>query len=638
MGENNKKEPVIKIFVSHRIDQVSETIDNPLYINVRCGAVYDKRKPEKYENILGDNTGENISELREKFCELTVQYWAWKNEEADYYGLCHYRRYLSFTDIVKTNDVFNCAVESTINEKMYKKYNLLRDFMTEEISKYDVISIVPYILKKNKARKIKNIYSSLEQNPTVFPIEAVDLFIDIFKKKYPDYAIDVDEYFKGVVWRGFNCYILKKDYFNEYSSMLFDILFELNDSLDTSLYNQEQMRVIGYMGEAAFGIYYHHLQRIKKGKLVEKQLIRVENPEKKVKITPAFKEKAEIPIVISSSNEYAPFLGVLICSIVTNISNNNYYDIIVLENKISDTNKRKIYHIVAGRKNVKIRFIPAKTYLEQREFYTAMHVTEMTYLRLAIIDILSEFSKAIYLDCDMIVNRDLADLFNLDLKDNYFGAVVDTIMASFYGMNNRKQISYNKKELGITNPHFYFNAGLLLINIAEIRKNYTGTKLLNIAAQKDWKWFDQDVLNKISRGRVLFLNPKWNVMVQRHIAETELSEFYAPVDIYKTYKECLIDPWILHYAGHFIPCHVPDVDCAEYFWKYAQKTEFYHWILFLMIQSNKPIIPQISFARKVADKLLPKGSRRRAALKIVIPRDSPQWNFLKKLYHFFALD
>lgn len=62
MMQNNEPKPVIKIFVSHRTDQVSETIDNPLYVNVRCGAVYDKRNPEEYGHMLGDDTGDNISE------------------------------------------------------------------------------------------------------------------------------------------------------------------------------------------------------------------------------------------------------------------------------------------------------------------------------------------------------------------------------------------------------------------------------------------------------------------------------------------------------------------------------------------------------------------------------------------------
>ena len=89
------EKPDIKIFVSHRIDLDSETIDNPLYIPVRCGAVYDER-----ENVtmLGDDTGDNISEKRMSYCELTVLYWAWKNVDADYYGLCQDCRYLVFSD------------------------------------------------------------------------------------------------------------------------------------------------------------------------------------------------------------------------------------------------------------------------------------------------------------------------------------------------------------------------------------------------------------------------------------------------------------------------------------------------------------------------------------------------------------
>ena len=59
----------IKLFVSHRIDIDSEMIDNPLYIPVRCGAVYD----DKDSDIQGDNTGDNISSRRMSFCEFTVQ-------------------------------------------------------------------------------------------------------------------------------------------------------------------------------------------------------------------------------------------------------------------------------------------------------------------------------------------------------------------------------------------------------------------------------------------------------------------------------------------------------------------------------------------------------------------------------------
>ena len=120
------EKPDIKIFVSHRIDQDSETIDNPLYVPVRCGAVFDER-----DNItmLGDDTGDNISEKRESFCELTVLYWAWKNVKADYYGLCHYRRYFNFSDKAGETTIAKpglscsgCIVEPFLNDEIRKKY------------------------------------------------------------------------------------------------------------------------------------------------------------------------------------------------------------------------------------------------------------------------------------------------------------------------------------------------------------------------------------------------------------------------------------------------------------------------------------------------------------------------------------
>ena len=80
----------IKIFISRRIDVDSVHVDNKFYVPVRCGAVYDKNQNSPY---LGDNIGGNVSEKRFPYSELTVQYWAWKNTTADYYGLCHYRRY-----------------------------------------------------------------------------------------------------------------------------------------------------------------------------------------------------------------------------------------------------------------------------------------------------------------------------------------------------------------------------------------------------------------------------------------------------------------------------------------------------------------------------------------------------------------
>lgn len=65
---------------------------------VQVGAAFSKKQ---FDGMDKDNTGINISEKNPMYCELTAQYWAWKNIDVEYYGFFHYRRYLSFNDSLK---------------------------------------------------------------------------------------------------------------------------------------------------------------------------------------------------------------------------------------------------------------------------------------------------------------------------------------------------------------------------------------------------------------------------------------------------------------------------------------------------------------------------------------------------------
>ena len=89
-----RQSPVIKLFVSAHRPAAFPSGGSILPIQV--GA---ENASELFENTLHDNEGENISALNPMYCELTAQYWAWKNADADYYGFCHYRRYFDFTDV-----------------------------------------------------------------------------------------------------------------------------------------------------------------------------------------------------------------------------------------------------------------------------------------------------------------------------------------------------------------------------------------------------------------------------------------------------------------------------------------------------------------------------------------------------------
>lgn len=364
---------------------------------------------------------------------------------------------------------------------------------------------------------------------------------------------------------------------------------------------------------------------------------------------PAFQEN-NIAIAITSSNEYAPFLGVLLKSIVENSDNQNNYDIIVLEKSISKENKRILQDELEGKNNFLLRYIEISNYLDKYKFHTGFHITVMTYCRLLLLDILSEYSKVVYLDSDVVVNKDIASLFNIDLTGKMIAAARDSVMAGWDNIEvdagdimdeqyRKEQYEYNVNEIGVKNIFAYFNAGIVVMNLYEFRKKYTSRDLLTMASSTNWKWFDQDVLNKICYGKSVLLPQKWNVMCHNEEAEGDAAESMAPKSIYKEYCEAKLDPYALHYCGKTIPCYAPKVNNASMFWKYARKTEYYEEIFLRMIDCRLYSLIRTnnkSFARKVADFLLPKGTKRRSIVKFFIPRNSPQWNVLKKFYHTLA--
>lgn len=367
--------------------------------------------------------------------------------------------------------------------------------------------------------------------------------------------------------------------------------------------------------------------------------------------SPAF-ATANIPIAIASSDEYSPFLGVLIHSILVNSSVENNYDIVVLSKGITAYNRALINKIVAGHQNFSIRYFDITNYLDKYKFHTDYHITVMTYSRLAMIDIFKNYDKAIYLDCDVVINDDIANLFNNDLGDNFIGAARDTVICGWVNLEKEaqgimldetreEQLEYNTNILGISEKFNYFNAGVILLNLKELRKFYHGEDLLKMGASRDWKWFDQDVLNKVCHRKTLLLSQKWNVMSHDLHKEGLAAEEMAPDFIYDEYMEARNDPKGIHYCGHCIPCFTPYVDNAELFWKYARETEFYEKILFIMMHTAaydiKNLTPKLSFARRIADKLLPKGSYRRELLKKIMPRGSKQFEFLKWFYHKVTL-
>ena len=642
------EKPDIKIFVSHRIDLDSETIDNPLYIPVRCGAVYDER-----ENVtmLGDDTGDNISEKRMSYCELTVQYWAWKNVKADYYGLCHYRRYLSFSDkkYKGTTELHELVQEKLISAKTMHKFGLDDEVaMRKNIASVD--AIIPhmwdtkaFVGPKGVSKTVYKMWKSHEG--VLIGKDALDKTLSIIQELYPYIYEAAETYISSNYVCGFNTFVMKKEMFFELCDFEFGVLAELEKRLDTSYYGKELTRTFGFIGETLVGIFMQYRKDFRDSNIVEHQLVMFGDTEKKAELKPVWTD--EVPIVVTSSDYYIPYVSVFIESLARSSSASRHYDIIVLNKNVTSDHKEKIEAQCAAYPNIAVQFYCPKYELEDMVFYTANAVEESNY-RLLAPWILKQHQKAIVMDVDIILLNDLAELYDTTTFAN--GEVIAAAKDVVYqGMLNgivEDTYEYATETMKMKHPYDYVNTGVMVFDLAGLRKTVQMKDLLCYANKNHFRIQEQDLINAYYEGKIQFLDISWNYYIETNQWITHCID-YAPVSAGNEYRKAKANPNLLHYANLPKPWDDPASEHAESFWKIAKEGEFYEVILARMMDKKvgglhgavyelscrAGVFDHRSGARKLADKLLPKGSRRREFAKVLLPKGSRRWQFCKQVYY-----
>lgn len=128
-----------------------------------------------------------------------------------------------------------------------------------------------------------------------------------------------------------------------------------------------------------------------------------------------------------------------------------------------------------------------------------------TWYRLFASSLLADTAKCLFLDSDLLVLDGLRPLWDIDLGENYVGAVTNMFMP---------QHRARPQALGLPSEQFYFNAGVLLLNLSLLRRESCADALLATARARadEFLWRDQDTLNVVLGHRRLSLHPRWNSM------------------------------------------------------------------------------------------------------------------------------
>lgn len=624
-GERIRKASSQRIKILAATHKDANTFDSDILQSMQIGTAI---APARLDTIWHDGTGANLSEFRPMYCELVAQYWAWKNLDADYFGLCHYRRYFNFTDTEYEQNEYGDVEERFMDEAAQIKYGLDDASIKAAIEGYDIvfaknddISSFPEGFESN--------YAQYEMSPHLH-IEDFDTALAIVEEFHPEYAQDIHEFCNGHYASFCNMYVMKNEEFDAYCSWLFPILGKLTNLIDMSHYSEEGRRTPGEIGERLFNIYLQHQIRTRPDlKVKELQRVKFLDTERPFKHMRPMQESTQrndvVPIVLAADDSYAPMVTTTLLSLLENASDDHYYDIVILSNDISYENQIIMRDFFTAFDNCALSFVNIAHRVTRYELTTNnAHINMETYDRFIIQDILENYDKVVYLDSDLIVKGDIAELFNTDVEGKCLAAVIDPDFLGNLNMKDSGRIEYAQDTLNMEQPYDYFQAGVLVLNLEELRKLHSVDEWLKIASNPDYIYNDQDVLNMECQGRVVYLNQSWNVMIDCFGRISKVISF-APADVYEGYMESRAHEDIVHYAGFEKPWNYAQCDRGELYWRYARRTPYYEELLYRLLSATdnsdpdlpERLISEESFVRRIADPLLPDGSLRREAVKKV---------------------
>lgn len=283
-----------------------------------------------------------------------------------------------------------------------------------------------------------------------------------------------------------------------------------------------------------------------------------------------------VAIVFVSDDGFFDFLGVAINSIILNSTYDNNYDIMVLTIDMSEEHMEDILSLKGNRSNITIRFVNVESFVNHVKFNVSDNYNSFTYYRLLLQNLMKDYEKVLYLDADVIVNTDLAPLYNTRMDNCLIAGTYDMLIAAWQNYDSGMQAYF--EALGINDPGKYVQAGVLLFNITEMNKTFHRNFLLEKACTERYILNDQDLLNVYCKGKICYFDVSWDVL-NLSAEGKDVCVSHLPGELKEQYQRARNKPKIVHYTEQSFPCWKPERDFSELYWEYAEGTRFFSYLV-----------------------------------------------------------
>jgi lipopolysaccharide biosynthesis glycosyltransferase len=303
--------------------------------------------------------------------------------------------------------------------------------------------------------------------------------------------------------------------------------------------------------------------------------------------------KEEIIVVSASDNGYAMPLAVTVRSALANLAPDRRMQLYILDGGIDDANKRRL---LESWKDPRLTVQFVRPDMSQVQgLMVSNHVNVVTYLRLLMPFVLpAHVRRAIYLDADLTVLRDLGEMWDtpqagspcLATQDIAAPCINAAVSLSTFARCKNHLAAHtpiaNYRQLGIAEDGKYFNGGVLVVDLDLWRRERLAEKMLGVLRDHHQHvlWWDQYALNVVLAGRWKEIDPRWNQ--NAHIYVYPGWE-HSPLSR-ETFQRLRDDPWIVHFCSPTKPWHYfCDHPSTGDFRRYLKQTAWRDW---------KPAVPE----------------------------------------------
>ena len=215
--------------------------------------------------------------------------------------------------------------------------------------------------------------------------------------------------------------------------------------------------------------------------------------------------------------------------------------------------------------------------------------------------IFPNLDKVLYLDADTLIMRDISPLFEINIEENYLGVTHDCEIVRMSNLDDTEYSDYFTKTLGVKIEN-YFQAGVMLVNLTQMRQDSITEKLLSALIKIGTpKFVDQDILNMVCQNKVKFIPQNWDYTWHLSFWDNKYLEHIGD-PLNKEYEKARLNPYIIHFTGnHTKPTDFPNVPEAQKFWEYAKNSPYYDRLILCMSQNREKHLKKI---RRIKLKIL----------------------------------